>query len=295
MFVALSRQKLKVGWTFIFFLIRCYCKSLLLKWVEIGDSPASMLSFPRAVDESIVHCWPVELTCVSRSRLGWLCRKPLSQTTLLPWSNCSRKLITVEWSSKVWRGTSWPKTSHSTPVTSRKGFHPCPRVACGAGVSFGQVNVFARESAWLLFLLSPVFLCHKIKDGGNNNTNMNKLSPTQNTPGLQASPRATLHNVQASVRSRLKGDLTICASLHCGWKRGISCSHCLADAWWRKGLLRLEKVSAPVSENFIVKPCRVALLMVIILLLFSTQINLTRGCVWGGVLGYWWAANGLKP
>ena len=82
---------------------------------------------------------------------------------------------------------------------------------------------------------------------------------------------------------------------HCtvGWKRGISCSHCLTDAWWRKGLLRLEKVSAPVSENFIVKPSRVALLMVIILLLFSTQINLTRG--WGGVLGYWWAANGLKP
>ena len=161
---------------------------------------------------------------------------------------------------------------------------------------FGRVNVFARESAWLLFLLSPIFLCHKIKDGGNNNTNMNKLSPTQNTPGLQASPRATLHNVRASVRSWLKGDLTICASLHCGWKRGISCSYCLADAWWRKGLLGLEKVSAPASENFIVKPSRVALLMVIILLLFSTQINLTRGCVCGGgVLGYWWAANGLKP
>ena len=179
----------KLAERLLFFLIRCYCKSLLLKWVEIGDSPASMLSFPRAVDESIVHCWPVELTCVSRSRLGWLCRKPLSQTTLLPWSNCSSKLITVEWSSKVWRGTCWPKTSHSTPVTSLNGFHPCPRVACSAGVFFGRVNVFARESAWLLFLLSPIFLCHKIKDGGNNNTNMNKLSPTQNTPGLQASPR----------------------------------------------------------------------------------------------------------
>ena len=150
-----------------------------------------------------------------------------------------------------------------------------------------------------MFLLAKApgyyFYCHKIKDGGNNNTNMNKLSPTQNTPGLQASPRATLHNVRASVRSWLKGDLTICASLHCGWKRGISCSYCLADAWWRKGLLGLEKVSAPASENFIVKPSRVALLMVIILRLFSTQINLTRGCVWGGVLGYWWAANGLKP
>ena len=231
----------------------------------------------------LLTCWaPSLITCVSRSRLGWLCRKPLSQTTLLPpytmlpRSNCSRKLITVEWSSKFWRGTCWPKTSHSTPVRLLKGFHPCPRVACSAGVFFGRVNVFARESAWLLFLLSPIFLCHN--DGCNNNTNMNKLSPTQNTPGLQASPRATLHNVQASVRSWLKGDLTICASLHCGWKRGISCSHCLTDAWWRKGLLRLE-VSAPVSENFTVKPSRVALLMVTILLLFSTQINLTRG--WG--------------
>ena len=36
------------------------------------------------------------------------------------------------------------------------------------------------------FLLSPIFLCHKIKDGGYNNTNMNKVSPTQNTPALQA-------------------------------------------------------------------------------------------------------------
>ena len=27
----------------------------------------------------------------------------------------------------------------------------------------------------LLFLLSPIFLCHKIKDGGCNNTKMNKL------------------------------------------------------------------------------------------------------------------------
>ena len=36
----------------------------------------------------------------------------------------------------------------------------------------------------LLFLLSPIFLCQKIKDGGYNNTNMYKVSPTQNT--LQA-------------------------------------------------------------------------------------------------------------
>ena len=50
---------------------------------------------------------------------------------------------------------------------------------------------FARESAMLklpeLFLLSPIFHCHKIKDGAyNNNTNTNKVSPTQNTPALQA-------------------------------------------------------------------------------------------------------------
>ena len=39
----------------------------------------------------------------------------------------------------------------------------------------------------LLFLLSPIFLWHKIKDGGYNNTNLYKqLSPTQNTPALQA-------------------------------------------------------------------------------------------------------------
>ena len=39
----------------------------------------------------------------------------------------------------------------------------------------------------LLFLLSPIFHCHKIKDGGYNNiTNTNKVSPTQNTPALQA-------------------------------------------------------------------------------------------------------------
>ena len=31
----------------------------------------------------------------------------------------------------------------------------------------------------------PVLLCHKIKDGGYNNTNMNKLSSTQNTLALR--------------------------------------------------------------------------------------------------------------
>ena len=31
----------------------------------------------------------------------------------------------------------------------------------------------------------PILLCHKIKDGGYNNTNMNKLSSTQNTLALR--------------------------------------------------------------------------------------------------------------
>ena len=35
----------------------------------------------------------------------------------------------------------------------------------------------------LLFLLSPIFHCYKIKDGGYNTNN---VSPTQNTPALQA-------------------------------------------------------------------------------------------------------------
>ena len=40
---------------------------------------------------------------------------------------------------------------------------------------------FARESAILkLFWLSVIFLCHKIRDGGYNNTNINKqLSPDE--------------------------------------------------------------------------------------------------------------------
>ena len=70
-------------------------------------------------------------------------------------------------------------------------------LACSAGVFFGRANVFAREKRHveipkkrgnaLLFLLSPIFLCHKIKDGGYNNTNINKqLSPAQNTLALQA-------------------------------------------------------------------------------------------------------------
>ena len=60
-------------------------------------------------------------------------------------------------------------------------------LACCAGVFFGRVNFFARENAMLLCLLSLIFLRHKIKDGGYNNTNINKkLSPAQNAPALQA-------------------------------------------------------------------------------------------------------------
>ena len=42
------------------------------------------------------------------------------------------------------------------------------------------------ESKGVLFLLSPIFHCHKIKDGSYNNTNTNKVLPNQNTPALQA-------------------------------------------------------------------------------------------------------------
>ena len=83
------------------------------------------------------------------------------------------------------------------------------QVACIAGVFFGHANVFARESAMLKpkrggkgarppfpsFAFAPTLrvtisallnLCHKIKDGGYNNANTNKVSPNQNTPALQA-------------------------------------------------------------------------------------------------------------
>ena len=88
-------------------------------------------------------------------------------------------------------------------------------LACSAGVFFGRANVFALESAMLKLpeerrkwgeskgagrgrgiggereeksIFSPLFQCHKIKDGGynNTNTNMNKVSPTQNMPALRA-------------------------------------------------------------------------------------------------------------
>ena len=73
-------------------------------------------------------------------------------------------------------------------------------IACSAGVFFERaicsrkrhVETSRREEEMgrvkgFLFLLSPIFHCHKIKDGGYNNiTNTNKVSPTQNTPALQA-------------------------------------------------------------------------------------------------------------
>ena len=67
--------------------------------------------------------------------------------------------------------------------------------------SGAQMLLFAKAPRWnrweeemspshlplgLLILLSPIFHCHKIKDGGYNSTNTNKVSPTQNTPALQA-------------------------------------------------------------------------------------------------------------
>ena len=56
-----------------------------------------------------------------------------------------------------------------------------------SGIFFGRANLFARESAMLVFLLSPIFLCLKIKDGEYNSKNINKqLSPAQNTPAVQA-------------------------------------------------------------------------------------------------------------
>ena len=54
-------------------------------------------------------------------------------------------------------------------------------------------DYFHQEFRWELVLvehiqeqrlLSPIFFCHKIKDGGYNKTNMNKLSSTQNMSAL---------------------------------------------------------------------------------------------------------------
>ena len=65
----------------------------------------------------------------------------------------------------------------------------CRSVACNEGVFFGRAicsrkrhaETFRREGEMRRFLLSPIFHCHKIKDGTN------KVSPTQNTTALQVS------------------------------------------------------------------------------------------------------------
>ena len=71
-----------------------------------------------------------------------------------------------------------------------------PYLACSAGVFFERaicsrkrhVETSRREEE-MERVLSPIFHCHKIKDGGYNNiTNTNKVSPAQNTPALQANP-----------------------------------------------------------------------------------------------------------
>ena len=59
-------------------------------------------------------------------------------------------------------------------------------------------------SKGLLFLLSQIFLSHKIKDGGYNNTNINKqLSLAQNKSALQASRLMDANTVEYSVATQL--------------------------------------------------------------------------------------------
>ena len=78
-------------------------------------------------------------------------------------------------------------------------------VPCSAGVFFWRANVFAME---LLFLLSPIFLCHKIKDGGYNNININKqLSPAKNTPAMQAINMVVLWTKSYHVAIQMKPPL----------------------------------------------------------------------------------------
>ena len=82
------------------------------------------------------------------------------------------------------------------------------KLASSAGVFFGSANVFARESAMLkpkhpplglLFLLSPIFHCHKIKDGSYNTTNTNKVSLTQNTPRWPAKLKIFVYGLGACI------------------------------------------------------------------------------------------------
>ena len=101
-------------------------------------------------------------------------------------------------------------------------------LACSAGVFFERaicsrkrhVETSRREEEMgrvkgLLLLLSPIFHCHKIKDGGYTNiTSANKVSPTQNTPALQASKiqktqdaykfRMEIMEITSSINSRVR-------------------------------------------------------------------------------------------
>ena len=67
-------------------------------------------------------------------------------------------------------------------------------------------DIYGRYS-YRKVLLSPIFHCHKIKGGGYNNiTNTNKVSPTQNTPALQANKKVTMiTSTRILAPLRLKG------------------------------------------------------------------------------------------
>ena len=86
--------------------------------------------------------------------------------------------------SSVCQRTEFPKR---TMISGRRIFSPLPLPPFLISSSHLPLG--------LLFLLSPIFHCHKIKDGGYNNTNMNKVSPTQNTPALQADSNAPAQHV----------------------------------------------------------------------------------------------------
>ena len=94
---------------------------------------------------------------------------------------------------------------HTSPLSPEKLIfyrktNSTVNVACSAGVFFERaicsrkrhVETSRREER---FPLSSIFHCHKIKDGGYyniTNCNGNKVSPTQNTPELQATVNVTV-------------------------------------------------------------------------------------------------------
>ena len=112
-----------------------------------------------------------------------------------------------------------------------------------------------------MFLVSPIFHCHKIKDGGYNNiTNTNKVSPTQNTPALQArkEPRNWLmvRNIPfGSYQPEWKDYLKTYSSIF-GWNfrkvtiylpSGISEIFCQMVSTPGLSTFRLESSSTPVT------------------------------------------------